>query len=247
MKNMLSKNKNPEIQICNISKYFNNKAAINNLSLNIYKGDLITLIGPNGSGKTTLFKIISTILTPDSGTLKIKNFNAVKKSQLIRNKIGLTSHESFLYKDLTLKENLLFIGNLFRLENVEKRILSLSEKFQMKNYLNKPIHTLSKGLTKRATLIRTFLHDPEILLLDEPLSDLDMESQIVLIEYLKQESSNNKTILISTHQIELSIDLKTQIAIIDRGKLINLFPETPSSISSLKKIYSESLKSGAVG
>ena len=244
---MLSKNKNPEIKICNISKYFNNKAAINNLSLNIYKGDFITLIGPNGSGKTTLFKIISTILPPDSGTIEIKGLNAVKKSQLIRNKIGLTSHDSFLYKDLTLKENLLFIGNLFRLENIEKRISSLSEKFQMKNYLDKPIHTLSKGLAKRATLIRTFLHDPEILLLDEPLSDLDMESQIVLIEFLKQESSNNKTILIATHQIELSIDLKTQIAIIDSGKLINLFHETPSSISILKKIYSESLKSGVVG
>jgi len=238
---MLSKNKNPEIQICNISKYFNNKAAINNLSLNIYRGDLITLIGPNGSGKTTLFKIISTILTPDSGTLKIKNLNTVKNSQLIRNKIGFTSHESFLYKDLTLKENLLFIGNLFRVENLEKRISSLSEKFQMKSYLHKPIQTLSKGLIKRATLIRTFLHDPEILLLDEPLSDLDMESQIVLIEFLKQQSSSNKTILISTHQIELSIDLKTQIAIINNGKLVNLLPKTPSSISILKNIYSESL------
>ena len=238
---MLSKNKNPEIQICNISKYFNNKAAINNLSLNIYRGDLITLIGPNGSGKTTLFKIISTILTPDSGTLKIKNLNTVKNSQLIRNKIGFTSHESFLYKDLTLKENLLFIGNLFRVENLEKRISSLSEKFQMKSYLHKPIQTLSKGLIKRATLIRTFLHDPEILLLDEPLSDLDMESQIVLIEFLKQQSSSNKTILISTHQIELSIDLKTQIAIINNGKLVNLLTKTPSSISILKNIYSESL------
>ena len=244
---MLSKNKNPEIKISNISKYFNHIVAINNLSLNIYKGDLITLIGPNGSGKTTLFKIISTILSPDSGSLEIKGLNAVKKSQLLRNKIGLTSHESFLYKDLTIKENLLFIGNLFRVENIEKRISYLSEKFQMKKYLDKPIHTLSKGLTKRATLIRTFLHDPEILLLDEPLSDLDMESQIVLIEFLKQESSNNKTIIISTHQIELSIDLKTQIAIINNGKIINLLSKTPSSISILKKIYSESLKSGVAG
>ena len=217
------------------------------MSLNIYKGDLITLIGPNGSGKTTLFKIISTILSPDSGSLEIKGLNAVKKSQLLRNKIGLTSHESFLYKDLTIKENLLFIGNLFRVENIEKRISYLSEKFQMKKYLDKPIHTLSKGLTKRATLIRTFLHDPEILLLDEPLSDLDMESQIVLIEFLKQESSNNKTIIISTHQIELSIDLKTQIAIINNGKIINILSKTPPSISILKKIYSESLKSGVAG
>ena len=244
---MLSKNKNPEIKISNISKYFNHKVAINNLSLNIYKGDLITLIGPNGSGKTTLFKIISTILSPDSGSLEIKGLNAVKKNQLLRNKIGLTSHESFLYKDLTIKENLLFIGNLFRVENIEKRISYLSEKFQMKKYLDKPIHTLSKGLTKRATLIRTFLHDPEILLLDEPLSDLDMESQIVLIEFLKQESSNNKTIIISTHQIELSIDLKTQIAIINNGKIINILSKTPPSISILKKIYSESLKSGVAG
>ena len=117
----------------------------------------------------------------------------------------------------------------------------------MKKYLDKPINTLSKGLTKRATVIRTFLHDPEILLLDEPLSDLDMESQIVLIEFLKQESSNNKTIIISTHQIELSIDLKTQIAIINNGKIINLLSKTPSSISILKKIYSESLKSGVAG
>ena len=117
----------------------------------------------------------------------------------------------------------------------------------MKKYLDKKINTLSKGMTKRATLIITFLHDPEILLLDEPLSDLDMESQIVLIEFLKQESSNNKTIIISTHQIELSIDLKTQIAIINNGKIINLLSKTPSSISILKKIYSESLKSGVAG
>jgi len=241
---MTSENKNLEIQISNISKYFKNKTAINNLSFNIFKGDLITLIGPNGSGKTTLFKIISTILNPDLGTLKIKNLNTLHKSHLIRDKIGFASHESFLYKDLTLKENLLFIGNLYRIDNLEKRISFLSEKFLLKNYINKPIHTLSKGLIKRATLIRTFLHNPEILLLDEPLSNLDLECQSILIEFLKQESLINKTILISTHQIEISIELKTQIVIIDNGKLVKHLTEPPSSISTLKNIYSKSLKSG---
>ena len=132
---MISNNKNLEIQISNISKYFKNKTAINDLSFNIFKGDLITLIGPNGSGKTTLFKIISTILNPDSGTLKIKNLDTHRKSQLIRDKIGLASHESFLYKDLTLKENLSFIGNLYRVANLEKRISFLSEKFLLRRLI----------------------------------------------------------------------------------------------------------------
>ena len=186
-------------------------ALINNLTLDINKGDLITFVGPNGSGKTTLFKLISTILTPDSGTIKIKNLNTRNKSQLIKSKIGFTSHDSFLYKDLTLKENLNFIGNLFQVKNLEQRILSLCQKFQMSDFINRPLKTLSKGLVKRASLIRTFLNDPEILLLDEPLSDLDVESQKILIEFLKNESLIQKTILISTHQMELCIELKTQI------------------------------------
>lgn len=243
---MIPTNNKPEIQISKISKYFNNNAAINNLTLDINKGDLITFVGPNGSGKTTLFKLISTILTPDSGTIKIKNLNTRNKSQLIKSKIGFTSHDSFLYKDLTLKENLNFIGNLFQVKNLEQRILSLCQKFQMSDFINRPLKTLSKGLVKRASLIRTFLNDPEILLLDEPLSDLDVESQKILIEFLKNESLIQKTILISTHQMELCIELKTQIMIIKQGKLIKHLNTPSASISTLKNIYAESIQSGDI-
>jgi ABC-type multidrug transport system ATPase subunit len=177
------------------------------------------LIGINGSGKTTLLKILSTLTKPDSGTIYISDYSISKHNQEIRKLVGIVTHNHMLYEQLSTYENLKFVGKLYGLNNIDKKISELSKLLKLNTVLNKKVRSLSHGFKKRISIARALIHAPSLLLLDEPESNLDHLSKTVLFDIIKQYKESGKTILIASHNIENLVHLTDRVLLISNNKI----------------------------
>ena len=153
-----------------LSKRFGDKSVLDELGLEISEGDSFALIGPNGAGKTTLVRILSTLTRPTSGTASVGGYDVVSDPEKVRQTIGVTSHNTFLYEDLTAKENLEFYGELYGLkkEEIEKKVDFLLKKANLRLRAHDLVRNFSRGMKQRLSIVRAIIHDPDILILDEP-------------------------------------------------------------------------------
>jgi len=203
------------VEIREVSKRYGYLQALNSVSLNIATGDFMAFSGHNGAGKTTLLRIIATHISPTSGTVKIFGTDALENCE-IRREIGLVTHDSFLYDELTVRENLLFYAKLFGVK--EEAFRDTIEFLGMNRWYNVQVKNLSHGLRKRADIVRALLHDPGLILLDEPFSGLDMNTCDLLVNYLK--SQHGKTLLISSHSLEWTRKICDTGIVLERGKIV---------------------------
>ncbi|MFZ2070359.1 MAG: ABC transporter ATP-binding protein [Halobacteriota archaeon] len=203
------------VEICEVSKRYGYLQALNSVTLNIEAGAFLAFSGHNGAGKTTLLKIIATHISPTSGTVKIFGRDAFKDGGEIRREIGLVTHDNFLYGELTVRENLLFYARLFSVK--ERAFLDTIEFLGMNRWYNVRVKNLSHGLKKRADIVRALLHNPGLILLDEPFSGLDTNTCDLLVSYFKRQQG--KTLLISSHSLEWTKKICDTGVLLDRGKL----------------------------
>ncbi len=171
------------VELIDVSKKYGYNWALKSLSVAIDKDECVAILGPNGAGKTTLLKILATHISPSFGTVKIFGKNAFKNGEETRRQVGFATHESFLYDELTIEENLLFYAKLFSVnpEGFLNKIGSLN----LKPWYQVPVKQLSYGLRKRADIIRALIHDPSIILLDELFAGLDEETCNLLVDYFR--------------------------------------------------------------
>ena len=212
----------PAIIAYNINKNFGRSIALNNVNLQIKWGEIFILIGPNGSGKSTLVKTLSMLSTPDSGSIKIAGTNIKNNPIYLRHITGTLTHNSLLYDQLSGFENLVFTAKLFNLKNYEIDIKKLAKRLEIYEKIFDPVYTLSHGTKKKISLIKSILHQPKILILDEPDSGLDINSQNNLNNIILEQKELNKTILFTTHNIETAIEIGDRIGIIKNGKIIDI-------------------------
>jgi len=199
----MSRNDNSiAVEITEVSKRYGYLQALKSVSLEIGTSEFLVFSGHNGAGKTTLLKIIATHISPSSGTVKIFGADAFKNGGETRRRIGLVTHESFLYDELTVRENLLFYAKLFGAG--EEDFLATVEFLGLKRWYNVYVKQLSHGLRKRADIVRALIHNPDLILLDEPFSGLDTKTCDVLVDYFKSHEGKGKTLLISSHSLEWS-------------------------------------------
>ncbi|MEA3488243.1 MAG: ABC transporter ATP-binding protein [Euryarchaeota archaeon] len=203
------------VELHEVSKRYGYLQALNSVSLNIATGDFMAFSGHNGAGKTTLLRIIATHILPTSGSVKIFGTDAHDNCE-IRREIGLVTHDSFLYDELTVRENLLFYAKLFGVK--EEAFRDTIEFLGMNRWYNVQVKNLSHGLRKRADIVRALLHDPGLILLDEPFSGLDMNTCDLLADYLK--SQHGKTLLISSHSLEWTRKICDNGIVLERGNLV---------------------------
>ena len=208
------------IEVGGLEKSFGEHRALRGIDLDVGRGECLVIFGPNGAGKTTLLKILSTLLKPSAGNVLLDGIDIRDKPTEIRRKISLVSHQTFLYNDLTIFENLKFYGKMFEVAGLEKRIRELTAWAQLESRLYDRVGTLSRGLQQRTSLARAILHNPSFLFLDEPEVGLDPHASEMVRDAISNTDSSSRTVVITTHNLERGLELGDRIVIIDRGKIV---------------------------
>ncbi|WP_028776258.1 ATP-binding cassette domain-containing protein [Shimazuella kribbensis] len=215
------------ISVQNVSRFFTDKkktiTASKNISFEINKGDVVGLLGENGAGKTTLLRMISAILQPSEGSIHLDGIDIHKHPMKIKGKIGvLFGSETGLYDRLTARENLTYFAKLYGLSQHETkaRVDYLTVRFGMNEYLDRRVGNFSKGMRQKVTIARTLIHDPQIILFDEPTTGLDITSANMFRELIHQLRKEGKTIIFSSHIMEEVKQLCQSVIMIHKGELI---------------------------
>jgi len=221
------------IQLINLTKKFGNFTAVDNLSIEVRKGELYGILGPNGAGKTTTIKMITGLFSPTSGRITVNGFDVQKNPLEAKFSIGYIPDTPFLYDKLTGRESLYFSGGLYKIEKAKLRtkIDELIELLDIGSWIDKQTEEYSRGMSQRIVFASALLHEPSVIVIDEPMVGLDPQSAIVVQKILKQKSAEGISIFMSTHTLSIVEELCDRIGIIKEGKLA-----LECSIDSLKDL-----------
>ena len=205
------------IQVKDVSKYYGQQAALQSISFEVKKGEIVGFLGPNGAGKSTLMKIISTYLTADEGRVDICQENVEGNPLNVRQKVGYLAEHNPLYLEMYIKEYLGFVAELYGCS--KKRVVEMVEQTGLSPEQHKKIGELSKGYRQRVGLAAALIHEPEVLILDEPTTGLD-PNQLVEIRNLIKNSGKNKTVMLSTHIMQEVEKMCNRVIIINKSKIV---------------------------
>ena len=208
------------IFIQNINKSYGNQIALSDVSLEIEKGEIVGFLGPNGAGKSTLMKIISSYISQDSGTVKVCKFNTIEQENESKKRIGYLPENNPLYKEMYIKEYLNFVASIYKIEDKKQRIEQMIQKVGLQSEQHKSIGELSKGYQQRVGLVAALLHNPEVLILDEPTTGLD-PNQLEEVRKLIKEVGKDKTVLLSTHILQEVEKMCNRVVIINKGEIVS--------------------------
>lgn len=205
------------IEAENVCKTFAWTPVLQGVSCRIHTGEIVCLFGPNGAGKTTLLRMLATLLQPTSGALRL--FGQPPTSAAVRRRLGFLGHESFLYPDLTPIENLTFYSRAYQLTNGAQRIDHVLERVGLQQWRDTPMRVFSRGMEQRLSLARTLLHEPDLFLLDEPYTGLDARGIAILQAELATVQEQGKTVVLTTHDVALGLDIASRALILHRGRI----------------------------
>jgi len=222
-----------KIEIGSLTKVYGKVVALNNVSLEVGAGEILGLLGPNGAGKSTLMKIVVGILRPSTGYVKVDGSDVVKEPEAAKKSVGYLPENPSLYAGLTVSEFLRFLGKIRDVpdDKLPDKVSKALVTFSLEEKADALLGTLSKGMKQKVALIAATLHDPKVLVLDEPLTALDPKSQVLVNRWIAAKGSEGTTVLLSTHNLEIAQDHATRIAIIDKGSIIAHGP-----LESLRKM-----------
>ena len=209
------------IEIKNLTKKYKEKIAVDNMSLNIKKGELFALLGVNGAGKTTTIKMLSGLILPTSGSIKILDMDMKKDTLKIKELLNVSPQETAIAPNLTVKENLEFMAGVYQIKDKQDKIEELVKLFKLKDVLNKKAKTLSGGWQRKVSIAISLINDPKILFLDEPTLGLDVLARKELWKIIN-ELKGKITIILTTHYMEEAESLSDRIGIMAEGKLIDI-------------------------
>jgi heme exporter protein A len=207
------------IHLEQLTKTFGHIRALAGIDLTIKKGEFFTLFGPNGAGKTTLVRILSTLEHPCGGKVRIDGIDISDDPESIRSGIGVISHHTYLYNNLSAYENLRFYGRLYEIADLEKRINTVIDRVGLSGREHDLVRTYSRGMQQRLSIARAILHSPSILLLDEPYTGLDQHAAQMLND-LMAEHKGERTIFLITHNLSRGLALCDRVAVQVKGKII---------------------------
>lgn len=229
----------PVLTASDLVREFGPLRAVNGIGFSLGAGQLMTVFGPNGAGKTTLLRVLSGGLRPSRGEVRLRNQSLRAGDPEWHRRIGVLSHQSFLYGHLTLEENLRFFGKLFGLTDLSARIPERLRQVGLQDRATSLARTLSRGMRQRLALARTLLHDPEFVLLDEPYTGLDAHAASVLRGVLSSLKDGHRTVILVTHNISQGLELADRVAIQVRGRFVFLDDSSAVDPGSFEQFYRE--------
>jgi len=227
----------PAIEVRKLTKAFGHQAALRGVDLQVGEGEFLALFGPNGAGKTTLIRIVASLTRPTGGTVRIRGEELGKAGTSLRQQIGLISHNPLLYGDLTPDENLRFFARMYDLEDPAARIDAVLEQVGLLARRHDPVRTFSRGMLQRLTIARAILHDPAIMLLDEPYTGLDLQAADMLRAVLEELAASNRTVILTTHNLEQGLEMCDRAAILNRGKVAWQGARAGLDLQTMKEHY----------
>jgi ABC-type multidrug transport system ATPase subunit len=229
-----------QVDLLDVSKSFGRRKALSRVSLTCCAGEIVGLLGPNGAGKSTLLSIVSTLLAPTSGDVRYGKKTAREIGGALRSRLGLLAHDLHLYPELTAEENLTFFGELYGLTNVPARVATALGHAGLADRAQDSLSGFSRGMRQRLALERALLHEPRLLLLDEPFTGLDDASGRALIERLRALKTAGCIVLLATHDLDLAEGVLDRAVVLRDGRLIALEERT----GTLRERYRAHLHSG---
>jgi len=209
-----------------LARNFGAVQAVSDISVTVHAGEVVGLLGPNGAGKTTSLRMLSGILTPDRGSVHVCGIDVHAKPLEAKRKLGFLSGDTHLYQRLTPVEVLTYFGTLYgmRADRIRERVDTLVAELEMGAFKDRPCSTLSSGQKQRANIARAFLHDPDLLILDEPTNALDVMSGQFVVEAVRRKRAEGKAVLFSTHIMSEAEYLCDRIALVHAGRIVDEGP-----------------------
>lgn len=227
------------IQVDALVKAYGYRAVLRKLDFSVQRGEFVALLGPNGSGKSTLLRLIAGLSKPTSGDIRVGGWHMPTEAAAVRAQIGMVGHKALLYEQLTARENLRFFARMYNITDADALINAQIERVGLKKYADQIVRTYSRGMQQRLSIARALLHDPAVLLFDEPYTGLDQDASALLDTLLSSASAEGRTVLMSTHQIERAAVLASRVVILSRGAIQYDQPTTDIDGITLANLYTE--------
>lgn len=227
------------IQIKKLIKQADTKLILRGIDLSIEKGETVAILGPNGAGKSTLLKVIATLIKPSSGEVKINGLDLKKNGNDIKKLMGYLPHSSLLYEHYSPLDNLVFFGNLYGVKGVEEKAVKLIKDVGLSFFLKEPVKNFSRGMIQRTAIARAIIHEPELLLLDEPHTGLDQGAISILNDVIISMKQKGATTLMVTHDFKQAAEICDRIIIIKDGKVADDFKINENQIDFVTEKYLE--------
>jgi heme ABC exporter ATP-binding subunit CcmA len=230
---------NSAIYTHGLTKHYGNRPVLSDIDLELPWGEVLSLFGPNGAGKTTLVRLLAGLARPTDGSIRIAGLNPEPRGIDVRRLLGVVTHQTFLYDELTARENLRFYARMYGLDNADERIEEVSATLGSTSYLDARVRTLSNGMQKRVSLARAVLHRPRLLIFDEPEAGLDQEALELLQALLEAHRAEGGSAVVTTHNVERGLSIADRVIILANGRISYDEPSGALEPVSFRDTYRE--------
>jgi heme exporter protein A len=230
---------NSAIHTHGLTKHYGNRPVLLDIDLELPWGEVLSLFGPNGAGKTTLVRLLAGLARPTDGSIRIAGLNPEPRGIDVRRLLGVVTHQTFLYDELTARENLRFYARMYGLDNADERIEEVSATLGSTSYLDARVRTLSNGMQKRVSLARAVLHRPRLLIFDEPEAGLDQEALELLQALLEAHRAEGGSAVVTTHNVERGLSIADRVIILANGRISYDEPSGALEPVSFRDTYRE--------
>jgi heme exporter protein A len=205
------------IKVQKLIKRFGLKTVLRGLDFQVEQGEFVALLGPNGAGKTTFLRILASLSRPSMGVVNIAGYRLPEQAAAVRRRLGVVSHQPLLYGDLTAEENLMFYGRMYAIASLPERVREVLELVGLSTRRRDLVRTFSRGMQQRLAIGRAVLHDPDVMLFDEPHTGLDQDASAMLDTVLKEVAARGRTVVMTSHDLARAADLASRFDVISRG------------------------------
>lgn len=232
------------ITVRKLVKRFGLKTVLRGLDFDVIGGEFVALLGPNGAGKTTLLRILASLSRPTIGEVRIAGYKLPDQAAGLRRRMGFVSHLPLLYGDLSAEENLLFYGRMYDIQNLTSRCQEVLQLVGLSARKKELVRTFSRGMQQRLAIGRAVIHDPEVILFDEPYTGLDQEACVMLDEVLREVAARGRTVVMTSHDLARAADLASRFDIISSGEIVASVQRDQIDPNLLLAFYRQAVVSG---
>ncbi len=232
------------IRVRKLVKRFGLKTVLRGLDFQVEQGEFVALLGPNGAGKTTFLRILASLSRPTMGEVRVAGYALPNQAAAVRHRLGVVSHQPLLYGDLTAEENLRFYGRMYGVPNLEDRVTEVLELVGLAKRRRDLVRTFSRGMQQRLAIGRAVLHDPEVMLFDEPHTGLDQDACAMLDNVLREVAARGRTVVMTSHDLSRAADLASRFDVLSRGKIVASVRRDEIGPNDLLAFYRQAVHQG---